>query len=297
LLLIFYRSARSYFMKLQSISAIETPYEGISNADYQIEKRRLQVELLRIQEHIIQQKLRVAVVFEGRDAAGKGSTIKRFTENLIPSAYNIHTFGIPTQAESKYWFNRYQRLFPEAGQITFFDRSWYTRALIEPTMHYCTRQQYEYFMNKVLNWEHKHIENGLLLIKFYLSVDEETQLMRFSERLNNPLTYWKFSENDLAAREKWSVFTHYKEQMFHYTSSELSPWVVINSNKKREARLTSILYFIRAFGNTDFEPLTGENVLDKHSIKIDGINFKGLSRQQQQILKHLVSDKEPLLEN
>ena len=274
-------------MKLKKIQSIETPYNGISNADYQIEKRRLQVELQRLQQRIIKQKLRVAIVFEGRAAAGKGSTIKRFTENLIPSGYRINAFGIPNEKESKYWFNRYQRCFPAPGQMVFFDRSWYSRALIEPTMGYCTQQQYRYFMRKVLNWEHQHIDSGLLLVKLYLSVGEETQLRRFNERLSNPLAYWKFSENDLAAREKWAIFTKFKEHMFAHTSSEQSPWVVINSNKKREARLTAMLYLIRSFGNRHFVPLTGEDIRKDYSVKIDGVNFDGLSLQQKNILKDL----------
>ncbi|MDX1736191.1 MAG: polyphosphate kinase 2, partial [Halioglobus sp.] len=150
---------------VKKVVAIETPYQGISEADYQVEKRRLQVEMLRIQKRLMHEGKRLAIVFEGRDAAGKGSTIKRFTENMIPANYRVVELGIPTPQESKNWFRRYQKHFPRAGEVVFFDRSWYTRAMIEPTMGYCSESQYKYFMKKVLDWEHEHIEQGLLLVK------------------------------------------------------------------------------------------------------------------------------------
>jgi polyphosphate kinase 2 len=274
-------------MRLKKLNAIETPYQGISEEDYQVEKRRLQVEILRIQKRLMQEGRRLAIAFEGRDAAGKGSTIKRFTENMIPANYRIVALGIPTPKESKNWFRRYHAHFPRAGEIVFFDRSWYTRALIEPTMGYCTEAQYKYFMRKVLDWEHKQIDNGLLLVKFYLSIDQDTQLIRFEDRLDNPLAYWKFSENDLKARSKWEVFTHFKEQMFAHTSSERAPWIVVNANKKREARLTTMLHLVRLLGRKRFEPLTGEDVTKTYSIKIGGVKFRGLTLRQLTVLEEL----------
>jgi polyphosphate kinase 2 len=274
-------------MKLKNIKAIETPYSGIKEKEYQIEKRRLQVELLRIQQRMVKEKQRIVVVFEGRDAAGKGSTIKRFTENLIPAHSNIIALGVPTEKESKYWFRRYEQHVPQKGEIIFFDRSWYTRALIEPTMEYCTKKQYKYFMKKVLTWEEKLIDEGVLLIKFYLSVSQDTQLLRFDDRLNNPLTHWKFSENDLKARKKWAKFTHYKEQMFSHTSSPKSPWVIVNANSKKEARLTSMLHFVRLLGNKNFDVLSGEDVTKTHSIEVGGIKFRGLSLRQLAVLEEL----------
>ncbi len=274
-------------MKIRKITTIETPYAGIGEPEYQKEKRRLQIELLKIQQRVVKKGYRMAVVFEGRDAAGKGSTIKRFVENLMPHHLNVVDLGVPTESESKFWFKRYEEHFPKPGNVTFFDRSWYNRALIEPTMGYCTEKRYKYFMNKVLQWEHRHIDQGLLLTKFYLSVDRDTQLYRFEARLSDPLTYWKFSENDLFARKKWEVFTHFKEQMFKHTSSKKSPWVVISSNKKREARLTAMLYMIRSYGGSSFKPLTGEDVQNKHSIRVGGVKFSELSLQQIAVLKNL----------
>jgi len=272
---------------IKKVITIDTPYKGISDDDYQVEKRRLQVELLKIQKRLMQEGRRLAIAVEGRDAAGKGSTIKRFIENMIPANYRVVALGIPTPKESKNWFRRYERHFPCAGEVVFFDRSWYTRALIEPTMGYCTEAQYKYFMRKVLEWEHKHIDDGLLLIKFYLSVDKENQLYRFEDRLNSPLTYWKFSENDLKARDKWEVFTRYKEQMFTHTSSEKSPWVMVSANKKREARLTAILHTVRLLGKGRFEPLTGEDVTKTYSIKLGGVKFRGLTLRQRTVLEEL----------
>lgn len=279
-------------MKQRKISAIETPYGGISEEDYQIEKRRLQVELLRIQQRLMKDGQKLAIVFEGRDAAGKGSTIKRFTENLIPTHIKTVALGVPSASESKFWFRRYEKHFPKPGQIVFFDRSWYNRALIEPTMGYCTEKQYKYFMNKVLKWEHKHIEDGVLLVKFYLSIAEDTQLFRLEDRLNNPLTIWKFSPNDLKARKKWEIFTKYKEQMFAKTSSKRSPWVVVNANKKREARLTCMLHLVRLFSKHPFEPLTGEDVTRSHSITVAGVKFRSLSLRQLAVLEELKEHEE-----
>ena len=274
-------------MKLKKLKTIETPYQGISNHDYKIEKNRLQVELLKIQKTLIKKDQRLVVVFEGRDAAGKGSTIKRFTEYLIPAHYNVVELGIPTPKESKYWFRRYEKHFPKKSGITFFDRSWYTRALIEPTMGYCSEGQYKYFMRKVLKWEHSKIDSGINIVKFYLSINKDTQLFRFEDRLSNPLTYWKFSDNDLKARQQWSVFTDYKEQMFAHTSSKKSPWVLVNANKKREARLTCMLYLVRLFGNSDFVPLTGEDVTKIRATEHIGTLFNGLSLQNLSELDNL----------
>ena len=259
-------------MQSKQIKTLKTPDKGIGGEEYQLEKHRLQVELLKIQQRIIKDRQRLVVVFEGRDAAGKGSTIKRFTENLMPAHFTVNAFGIPSEAESKYWFRRYENHFPIAGNISLFDRSWYSRALIEPTMDYCSESRYQRFMSKVLGWEHSHIDKGLLLTKFYLSINKEAQLYRFKDRLSNPLTYWKFSENDLQAREKWEMFTHYKQQMFSHTSSDRSPWVVINANRQKEARLTCMLYLVRVFGRQGFEPLTGEDIRLTYSIpKVSGI--------------------------
>ncbi|MGH7884694.1 MAG: polyphosphate kinase, partial [Thermodesulfobacteriota bacterium] len=152
---------------------LENPYKGIVLKNYHVEKRRLQLELLNLQQNLAKEGRSMCITFDGRDAAGKGSTILRFIENLIPKHYKVVDLGIPTKKESKFWFNRYEKHLPKEGQIAFFDRSWYNRATIEPTMGYCTEKQYKYFMSKVLDWEHDLMKDGLMLTKFYLSVDSK----------------------------------------------------------------------------------------------------------------------------
>lgn len=275
----------------KQIAHIETPYHGITLEEYTIEKRRLHLELLKVQQRVVDEKKSVVITLDGRDAAGKGATIKRLIEHLMPKFYDSVELGIPGKNESRYWFRRYENHFPVPGKITFFDRSWYNRALIEPTMGYCTEAQYKYFMRKVLRWEHTHINNGLTMIKFYLSVNSETQLLRFHERLADPLKFWKFSKNDIHAREKWERFTRYKEQMFARTSSTTSPWVVVNANNAYEGRLTCILHIIRTLGKTDFIPLTGEDVRKRYKIELNGVPFRGLNAIQyatlQELSKHI----------
>ncbi len=272
------------------VAKIETPYTGISIKDYNIEKRRLQLELLSIQQKVVKSGKRVCVCFDGRDAAGKGSTILRVTQNLMPKYFRIVDLGVPTKKESKYWFRRYEKLLPKEGEMVFFDRSWYNRALIEPTMGYCTQAQYEYFMDKVLDWEHNLIDKGLKLVKFYLSVDPEHQLYRFQERLSDPLKFWKFSKNDFHARKKWETYTKYKEQMFTHTASPKSPWILIDSNSRKEARLTAMLYLVRNFGNKKFVPLTGKDVTDTFTVEVNGVAFKGLNKLQMSVLSELMEN-------
>ena len=209
-------------MKRKLQEAVFDFYKDIAYSSYTREKKRLQVELLNLQQWIVEDRQRVAFVFEGRDAAGKGSTIKRFVENMMPKYLRVVELGTPTSSESKRWFQRYTKHMPGPGELVFFDRSWYNRALIEPTMGYCKRSQYKYFMNKVLDWEEDLIREGVILIKFYLSVDKATQLYRFEERIVDPLKYWKYSKNDQMVRSKWDIFTKYKEQMFVRCSSSLS---------------------------------------------------------------------------
>ena len=269
--------------------APDTPYTGITAPTYQVEKRRLQYELLKIQQDVVKKGRRLAILFEGRDAAGKGSTIKRCVEHLMPMHYKVVELGVPTPQESKNWFRRYKKHLPAPGEMVFFDRSWYTRALVEPTMGYCTEAQYKYFIKKVLGWEESLLREGFEIVKFYLSVDIETQLIRFNERIKDPLKFWKLSKNDLKARKKWERFSAYKEQMFSRTSSGRLPWVVVNSNSKNEAVLTCMLY-LTYLNKTGFVPLTGEMVETRYDIELDGVAFKGLSAKQYAVMANLIAD-------
>jgi len=218
---------------------------------YESEKYQIQVELLKLQEWAIENGKRIAIVFEGRDAAGKGSTIKRFTEYLNPKGFKVVALGLPTEEEKKNWFARYEKHLPKPGEIVFFDRSWYNRAVVEPAMGYCTEEQYNDFMNKVVDWEEDLIKGGLILIKFWFSITQEKQVKRFELRQKSPLKYWKFSPNDAKVLDKWEIIGNFKNQMFAKTSSKMSPWVIINSNDKKIGRLNAMRYVINTIEYDD----------------------------------------------
>lgn len=223
-------------------------YEGetslLTRKKYEAEKFELQVELLKLQEWVQKNNKKVALVFEGRDAAGKGSTIKRFVEYMMPKGIKVVALGVPTEEEKKNWFARYEKYLPGSGEIVFFDRSWYNRAVVEPAMGYCSEEQYKDFMENVLDWEENLIDKGVILIKFWFSITKEKQALRFDLRKTSPLKYWKFSPNDAKVIDKWDIIGKYKNQMFNKTSSIKSPWVIVNSNDKKIGRLNAIRYVL-----------------------------------------------------
>lgn len=217
----------------------------LTRKEYEAEKYQIQVELMKLQEWVLENNKRVAIVFEGRDSAGKGSTIKRFIEYLNPKVFRVVALGVPTPEEKENWFARYEAHMPKEGEIVFFDRSWYNRAVVEPAMGYCTEEQYTKFMKNVLTWEEKMIKkNDLHLIKFWFSITKEKQLKRFDIRQQSPLKYWKFSPNDAKVVDKWDIIGKYKNQMFNKTSNRISPWVIINSNDKKIGRLNAMRYVL-----------------------------------------------------
>jgi polyphosphate kinase 2 len=223
----------------------------LSRRQFTKELRMLQVELLKMQEWLKNKNGAVVILFEGRDSAGKGSTIKKFVEYLNPSYFKIVTKGIPTKEERKDWFNRYAKDI-EPGKIIFFDRSWYNRAIVEPVMGYSTDEEYEDFMQNVNEFERKLTENNYL-IKFWFSITKETQLKRFEIRKSSPLKYWKFSPNDAKAIEMWDKYTDYKERTFEITSTDYAPWTVIDANDKRLSGLNAIRYVL------NYVPYEGKN--------------------------------------
>ena len=226
----------------------------LTRKEYESEKYQIQVELMKLQEWVLNNGKRIAIVFEGRDSAGKGSTIKRFVEYLNPKGFRVVALGLPTPEEKENWFARYEAHMPKEGEIVFFDRSWYNRAVVEPAMGYCTEDQYKDFMEKVVDWEEKMIKKqGLHLIKFWFSITKEKQLNRFDLRQQSPLKYWKFSPNDAKVVDKWEIIGHYKNQMFNLTSSRTTPWVIINSNDKKIGRLNAMRYALSAI------PYEGKN--------------------------------------
>ena len=273
-----------------SVKYFNTDYKNISESQYQDEKFKLQVELLKLQEWIVKKDKRIAIIFEGRDAAGKGSTIKRFIEHLIPKHFRVYELGTPTEQQNKHWLQTHEKALPKNGEIVFFDRSWYSRAMIQPTMGYCNKSQYKYFMENVNNWEKTLIDDGLILIKFYLSVNKPTQKMRFHIRENHQLKYWKLSSNDLKTLKKWEEYTFYKNQMFEKTSTDFSPWVIINSNDKMVARLNAMRYVLNEIkyeGKIKLAKAEWEFDINDNNLTLFGVHFDDLNPSQYALLSKL----------
>ncbi|MDY3315949.1 polyphosphate kinase 2 [Riemerella anatipestifer] len=220
----------------------------IEKIEYEDELKLLQAELVNLQNWIKNTGKKVAIIFEGRDASGKGGTIKRFAEHLNPRAMRIVALNKPTDVERGQWyFRRYIKELPNSGEIVFFDRSWYNRAVVEPVMGFCTSEQYEEYMVQVPEFEHMLYESGTHIIKFWFSVSKDEQLFRFNSRLQNPLKKWKYSPVDEKGQELWDEFTKYKNQMFSRTHNAFSPWVVVKSDNKKRARLEAIRYVLSQF--------------------------------------------------
>jgi len=212
---------------------------------YEQDLELLQIELVKLQRWIQQTGRRLAIIFEGRDAAGKGGTIRRFTEHLNPRAMRVVALPKPTEEERGQWyFQRYMKHLPNRGEIVFFDRSWYNRGIVEPVNGFCTREEYEQFMRQVPEFEHMLVEDGIILIKFWFSISREVQLARLESRRKNPLKQWKLSPLDATAQEMWDLYTVYKEKVFSRTHTSFSPWIIVQANNKKRARLESIRYVL-----------------------------------------------------
>ena len=219
---------------------------------YNEELRLLQIELVKLQQWVSKNKKRVAIVFEGRDAAGKGGSIRRFMEHMNPRSSRLVALNKPTEVEKGQWyFQRYIKELPNPGEIVYFDRSWYNRAVVEPVMGFCTKAQYKDFLVQVPEYEHMMYEDGLIIIKFWLSISKEEQLKRFEARKTNPLKRWKFSPVDQKGQELWGSYTDYKDEMFSKTHTSYSPWVIIKTNDKKIARLEAIRHVLSKFDYDD----------------------------------------------
>jgi len=238
--------------------------------NYEKELIRLQAELVDLQQWVAKHKKRVCVIFEGRDAAGKGGSIRRFTEHLNPRSMRVVALTKPTNVEKGQWyFRRYIKELPNPGEIVFFDRSWYNRAVVEPVMGFCKEEQYNKFMVQVTEFEHMLYEDGVVIIKYWFSISKDEQERRFNSRLANPLKQWKFSEVDREGQKRWDKYTHYKEQMFSKTHTAFSPWIIIKTNEKKEARLESMRYVLSRFeydgkGNSGVTLLPDPNVVQRY---------------------------------
>ena len=221
---------------------------------YRKELFDLQVELLRMQEWLSKTGKTVIIVFEGRDSAGKGSTIKKFVENLNPRYYNVVALGIPTPEDRKNWWERYKKEI-KPGMINLFDRSWYNRGLIEPVMGYGSPEEYNNFMENVADFEQDLVKEGDYLFKLWFSIEKDTQKRRFDIRQQSPLKYWKYSPNDEKMQDLWDRFTEFKEKLFDKTSTLNHPWVIIDSEDKRVSGLNAIRYVLK---NVPYEPKNKE---------------------------------------
>ncbi len=212
---------------------------------YESELRKLQIELVKLQRDVQLTGRRVAIIFEGRDAAGKGGAIRRFTEHLNPRSMKVVALPKPTEEEKGQWyFQRYIKNLPNPGEIAFFDRSWYNRAVVEPVMQFCTKKQHQVFMQQVPEFEHMLYEDNIEFVKFWFSISKDEQARRFESRVKNPLKHWKISPVDEEAQAHWDLYTMYKEEMFSKTHTSYSPWVIVKANTKTKARLEAIRHVL-----------------------------------------------------
>ncbi|MDO6745209.1 polyphosphate kinase 2 [Tenacibaculum soleae] len=226
---------------------------------YEEELKKLQIELVKLQQWIAKNNKRVAVIFEGRDAAGKGGNIRRFMEHLNPRSMRLVALNKPTVVERGQWyFQRYIKELPNPGEIVFFDRSWYNRAVVEPVMGFCTKDEYKKFLVQVPEFEHMLYEDGVTIIKFWLSISKEEQERRFNARNDDPLKRWKFSPVDKRGQELWSEYTYYKSEMFSKTHTAYSPWIVVKTNDKKKARVECMRHVLSQF---DYQEEKEEKVI------------------------------------
>jgi polyphosphate kinase 2 len=222
---------------------------------YTAELERLQIELVKLQYWIRETKAKVVIIFEGRDASGKGGVIKRITEKLNPRICRVVALGVPTEKEKTQWyFQRYAAELPAGGEMVLLDRSWYNRAGVERVMGYCTDDEYWEFLRSCPNFERMLIRSGIIILKFWFSISKEEQERRFQERIKDPTKRWKFSKMDIQSRDKWVAYSRAKDEMFSYTDTKLSPWFVIDTDDKRKARLNAIRHILDRIPYVDLAP-------------------------------------------
>ena len=253
-------SSRDFFALLRKK---DFDFKKLKNAiGYEQELRLLQIELIKLQRWLQDHDRRVAILFEGRDAAGKGGTIRRFVEHLNPRYLRVVALPEPNEEEAGQWyFQRYIRQLPNPGELVFFDRSWYNRAVVEPVNGFCADGDYERFMRQVPEFEHMLYEDGLSVIKFGFSISKTEQQQRFEARRANPLKHWKLSPVDARAQELWDDYTGFKERMFSQTHTSFSPWVIVKANNKKRARLESMRHVLSLF---DYDgKLTADSILQR----------------------------------
>jgi polyphosphate kinase 2 len=228
---------------------------ALAAARFETTVRARQAELIALQSWVVRERERVCVLFEGRDSAGKGGAIRRITAHLNPREFRVVALDKPTEDEAQQWyFQRYVERLPRPGEIVFFDRSWYNRAVVEPVNGFCTGAEYDTFMNHVNDFERMLVESGVRLIKFYFSISKKEQARRFEQIRNDPRKRWKLTPVDARAQELWDEYTHYKERMFEATDSDHAPWTVLDANSKPRARLRAIEHLLEVIPYTGATP-------------------------------------------
>lgn len=227
----------------------------LKKKEYEKELRRLQIELVKLQEWVKNKGLKVVVIFEGRDAAGKGGVIKRITESLNPRIVRVVALPTPTERERTQWyFQRYVAHLPAAGEILLFDRSWYNRAGVERVMGFCTEEEYREFLRSCPEFERMLVRSGVILIKYWFSVSDEEQEHRFQARIDDPTKRWKLSPMDMESRSRWIEYSRAKDEMFKFTDIKQAPWWVVNSDDKKRARLNCISHLLSMIPYKDLTP-------------------------------------------
>ncbi|MGI8516880.1 MAG: polyphosphate kinase 2, partial [Acidimicrobiia bacterium] len=227
------------------VQTVPAEQDRLSNKDYEKELGKLQMELVKLQEWIRNRGLKVVVIFEGRDAAGKGGTIKRITESLSPRVCRVEALPAPTERERTQWyFQRYAAYLPSAGEMVLLDRSWYNRAGVERVMGFCTEEEYQEFMRSCPEFERMLVRSGIKVIKYWFSVSDAVQEKRFQARIDDPARRWKLSPMDLESRSRWVEYSKAKDEMFRHTDIKQAPWFVVNSDDKKRARLNVIAHLL-----------------------------------------------------
>lgn len=254
---------------LELLKSKEIKIEKILNElQYQQEIEQLSEELVKMQDWLIHEKKKMLIIFEGRDAAGKGGAIKRFTEDLIPKYHRVVSLPKPSDIEKGQWyFQRYIQQLPTSSELVFFDRSWYNRAVVEPVNGFCTEIQHENFLKQVNELEKLLVEDGLIIFKFWLDISKEEQAERFNDRKNDPIKQWKIGPVDAKAQELWDTYTKYRDKMFKVSNSTHCPWIFVKANSKKSTRLETIRFV-----------LNHVNYKNKNSDKINFIPDKNIIR-------------------
>lgn len=254
-------SKKGLYALLQSETL--NPEKAIRILKYDKRLAKLQEELIKMQNWVVENKKRVVIIFEGRDAAGKGGAIRRITEHLNPREHRVVALPRPNEVEQGQWyFQRYINQLPKAGEIVFFDRSWYNRAVVEPVNGFCTHEEYQVFMSQVNEFEKMLVNSGTYILKLYFSISKDEQEKRFAEIIDDPLKKWKYSPVDAKALELWDTYTEYKEKMFDVSDTDFAPWKILKANKKSKARIEALEYILQQI---PYEP-KNENLVKHESL-------------------------------